>query len=183
MRLVQKAHSFISSSLTEGATAIDMTCGNGMDTLYLSTSVGKSGKVFAFDKQGEAISRTEKILIDNECYDQVELTKACHSEMEKYLPLEIKESVSAISINLGYLPKGDHSIITTAKTTIPALELAYKWMKSGAAMTIIAYRGHQGGEAEARAINILLKDNEWDYIEYKGNMKKDSPILYMITKS
>ena len=182
MRLVQKAHDFISCSITKGSTVIDMTCGNGIDTLYLSNSVKKSGKVFAFDKQDEAILRTRKVLEESKSSENVELIKACHSQIDKHLPLEIKGLIAAITINLGYLPNGDRSVITTASTTITAIEIAYEWMQIGAKMTIIVYRGHYGGDEEAMAVKNILTIKEWQVTKCTGHEKPDSPILYMVTK-
>ena len=48
---------FILEHLREGEVAADFTMGNGNDTLFLSKTVGESGRVYAFDIQEEALIR------------------------------------------------------------------------------------------------------------------------------
>ena len=182
MRLVQKAHEFITTVLRESASAIDMTCGNGMDSLFLARIVGERGNVYAFDIQEEAISRTKELLQENNCAPQANLFKACHSQIELYLPQEIKGHVNSITMNLGYLPKGNHDISTRSKTTIPAMLTAYDWMQSGGVMTVIAYRGHKGGKEEAEEVRKLINEKKWKLSLDQGRKKADSPLLYMISK-
>ena len=47
--LLDLQKSFILGHLHEGDTAVDFTMGNGNDTLFLSETVGESGRVYAFD--------------------------------------------------------------------------------------------------------------------------------------
>ena len=56
---------FILEHLSEGDVAVDFTMGNGNDTLFLSRTVGESGRVYAFDIQEEALISTSKFLEDN----------------------------------------------------------------------------------------------------------------------
>ena len=49
---------FILSHLGVGDVAVDFTMGNGNDTLFLSRTVGESGRVYAFDIQEEALAST-----------------------------------------------------------------------------------------------------------------------------
>ena len=49
---------FILEHLGEGDVAVDFTMGNGGDTLFLSKTVGESGRVYAFDIQEEALNST-----------------------------------------------------------------------------------------------------------------------------
>jgi predicted methyltransferase len=182
MRLVQKAHQFISTALKDSGCAIDMTCGNGMDSLFFARIVGEKGNVYAFDIQEEAISKTKELLQENHCASQAKLFKACHSQIERYLPQEKKGHVNSIAMNLGYLPKGNHDISTKSKTTIPAILIAYDWMKLGGAMTIIAYRGHKGGKDEAEQVGKLISEKEWKVSIDQGIKKAESPLLYMISK-
>ena len=56
---------FILEHLGEGDIAVDFTMGNGGDTLFLSKTVGESGKVYAFDIQEEALTSTRAFLEEN----------------------------------------------------------------------------------------------------------------------
>ena len=51
---------FILEHLGEGEVAVDFTMGNGNDTLFLSKTVGESGRVYAFDIQEEAINQSKE---------------------------------------------------------------------------------------------------------------------------
>ena len=49
---------FILNHLKEGDVAVDFTMGNGNDTLFLSQTVGKEGRVYAFDIQAQAVAQS-----------------------------------------------------------------------------------------------------------------------------
>jgi hypothetical protein len=65
-------------------------------------------------------------------------------------------SVSAVMFNLGYLPRGDHAIITQSDSTVPAIAAAVKALRDGGVMTVLCYRGHAGGPEEYAAVERLL---------------------------
>lgn len=48
----------------------------------------------------------------------------------------------------GYLPTGDQDIITKAETTLQALDAAMDILDVGGVISIAAYIGHPGGQAE-----------------------------------
>ena len=48
-----------------------------------------------------------------------------HEHMENY----VRENVSAITFNFGYLPGGDHQIATQADTSIQAIEAGLRLLK------------------------------------------------------
>ena len=52
---------------------------------------------------------------------------------------------SVVAFNLGYLPKGDKSVITEIRSTIQALESAISLVRPKGVITIVSYVGHQGG--------------------------------------
>ena len=96
--------------------------------------------------------------------------------------MSFKGKVSAIMLNLGYLPGGDRQIMTNAKTTVTAVSDAYDWLSCRGGMTVLVYRGHKGGQEENLALKNLIFSNEWNCEIELGNQKDDSPILYMINK-
>ena len=55
---------FIDSKVKPGDVVLDLTMGNGNDTLYLSGKVGQKGKVYAFDIQKEALKNTKMCIRD-----------------------------------------------------------------------------------------------------------------------
>jgi predicted methyltransferase len=147
------SHELISKVVKPGDIVIDATMGNGNDTLFLANLVGEEGKVLAFDIQQLALDNTKKRLIEAKVQDRVELILDGHQNIDKYAP----EGIKAVMFNLGYLPKGDHSIGTRAETTIEAIEKCLKLLcKEGIVMIVIYYGGDSGFE-EKNAVMEYLK--------------------------
>ena len=182
MRLVNHAQKFISEYITQGSTALDLTCGNGHDSLFMAKKVGTLGKLYSFDIQSHAIQNARDLLRSENCITQTNFILRCHTELSDIIPSLIKGKVSAIMLNLGYLPGGDRQIMTMAETTISAVSHAYDWLSYKGGMTILVYRGHKGGQEENLAVKNLILRNEWNCKIELGNQKNDSPILYMISK-
>jgi len=132
---------YLRKTLKEGDTAVDATIGNGYDTEFLRTLVGASGKVIGFDIQKTAINNTRALLEGKNISDNVVLHLSSHSEMDKY----IEEPVKAVVFNLGYLPKGDHKIMTTPETTIVAIEKALKLIADDGIIAVVIYHGGDSG--------------------------------------
>lgn len=139
-------------ALGEGDVAVDATVGNGHDTLFLAEQVGASGRVWGFDVQGEAIRRTKRRLEQHDVLDRVNLVQRGHEGMESVLPDDQREHVRAVMFNLGYLPGGDRTRITTPETTVPALEASLRVMAPGGVLCAVLYSGHPGGAEEATAV-------------------------------
>jgi tRNA1(Val) A37 N6-methylase TrmN6 len=165
-----------------GDVVIDATCGRGQDTLFLARLVGLGGKVWAFDRQTEAIAATRRLLDDNDCGERVQLVQDDHARMNKY----ITEPVQACMFNLGYLPGGDHRIITRAETTIAAISCALDILVDGGFLTIVAYPGHAGGQSEFRAVSEFLQGLSQNYCEIMEisfiNQANFPPHLFLIQK-
>ncbi|MBE7021392.1 MAG: methyltransferase domain-containing protein [Ruminococcaceae bacterium] len=132
---------YLKKVIKPGDTVIDATCGNGLDTLYLKELTGKEGKVFGFDIQDIALENTKKLLKEKGQEENVFLTLCSHSELDKY----VCEPVKAVVFNLGYLPKGDHSITTLPETTIVAIEKALQILIPGGIISVMIYHGGDSG--------------------------------------
>ena len=182
MRLVDHAKKFISDSISKGSICIDLTCGNGLDTFFLCEITGESGEVYSFDLQQEAVDITKALMSRTKCIASCEITQACHSQFSSHIPFSCKENVSAVMMNLGYLPGGDHQTTTTPEITEKALESAYEWLRTDGVISVIAYRGHPGGKLEDSAVQKLINKNQWNCRIEFGNKKETSPVLYMIRK-
>lgn len=150
---------YLNKVIKEGDTVIDATCGNGYDTLFLRNKVGKAGKVFGFDIQQVALDNTMSLLLENGVSDGVYLNLASHSELDKY----VKEEVKAVVFNLGYLPKGNHSIMTTPETTIVAIEKSLELLSDEGIIAVIIYHGGDSGFHE--------RDELIKYFERLNNKK------------
>ncbi len=184
--LVKEAHNAISKTLSHGSIAIDATCGNGYDTLFLAQQVGKTGTVYGFDIQQRAVEITEQKLREQQLLSQVQLIHAGHEEMSAYVPVKYHQNINAIMFNLGYLPGSDKAVITKTDTTLIALETACLLLKQSGIITVIAYPGHPGGLQELEAlqnqINALDKSFfQHDILEVdKNDLSK--PKLFFISK-
>lgn len=139
----------ISENVHEGDICIDATAGRGNDTVFLASLAGDTGHVTAFDIQNEAVESTKELLAKNNLTKRADVLLESHSNMDKYFE---KETVSCITFNLGYLPKGDHKIATRKETSIEAIEKGLTLLKRGGIMTIIIYYGGDSGFEEQEAV-------------------------------
>lgn len=166
-----------------GDQVVDATAGNGHDTLYLARRVGEQGRVYAFDIQEEAILHTAARLRAEGFENRVVLIRAGHERLKEFVPPGIK----AVMFNLGYLPGGDHQIITHPDTTVAALEQAADLLAPGGLVTVVVYRGHEGGEEEGRAVLRYvesLNPRQWDVILTEfPNRSPRAPFLVAFQKN
>lgn len=147
------SHELVSKLVKNGDIVVDATMGNGNDTLFLANLVGETGKVYAFDVQQLALDNTKKRLSEAGVSDRAELILDGHQNLDKY----VSKGIKAVMFNLGYLPKGDHSIGTRAETTISALEKSMELLcKEGIIMLVIYYGGDSGFD-EKNAVMDYLK--------------------------
>lgn len=172
---------YLEEVLKFGDVVVDATMGNGYDTIYLSKKVGEEGKVYAFDVQEEALKSTSK-KIEKENIKNVELILDGHQNMDKY----IKEEVSCIVFNLGYLPRAKHKIITKADTTILAIKKGLELLKPNGIMSIAIYSGHEGGMEEKNAVYEFTKSLDQNYFNVLStnfiNQINNPPELLLIEK-
>ena len=139
---------YISQYIVEGDTVVDATAGNGNDTLKLCSAVGERGLVYAFDIQKEALNSTKNKLIDANMTN-FKLIQSCHSVMDNYISAPVK----AVVFNLGYLPGGDHSIHTTADTTVKAINKSLALLTKDGFVSVSIYYGKNSGTDEKE--NVL----------------------------
>ncbi|KUO74906.1 MAG: SAM-dependent methyltransferase [Clostridia bacterium BRH_c25] len=142
------SHEIINKTVKQGDTVVDATMGNGNDTLLLAGLVGDKGKVYSFDIQECALINTRKKLEEAGISGYVELIRDGHQNIDKYAAKGIK----AVMFNLGYLPKGDHSIGTKADTTIEALRKSMELLMAGGIIMMVIYYGGDSGFDEKEAV-------------------------------
>lgn len=139
---------FLEKIIEKGHVVIDATMGNGYDTVYLGNLVGENGKVYAFDVQEEALTSTRKKVVRDNMEDRIELILDGHENLDKY----VKEEVSCVVFNLGYLPRAKHMVITKPDTTLEAIKKSLELLKPNGIISIAAYIGHEGGLDEKNYI-------------------------------
>lgn len=174
---------FISEPVKNGSTVVDATAGNGKDTLFLARLVGPRGRVYAFDIQEEALQKT-RVLLEKEGFaERVVLIHASHEEMERLVP----GPVDAVIFNLGYLPGGDHSLVTRADTTTKALRSALNLLRPGGRVGLVVYTGHVGGREEHdMVVNLAsaLDGNLYRAIKINFiNRAAHAPVVIIIEKA
>jgi glycine/D-amino acid oxidase-like deaminating enzyme len=157
--LTQLAHSIVRRAFRAGDQVLDATAGNGYDTVFLAGLAG-ARFVTAIDIQPQAIESTWARL--GEWGSEVRLITGDHAEvLERVLQAGVESgSVSglcaqlygAIMFNLGYLPRSDRTVTTQPETTLRALSASLRLLRPGGVLTVIAYRGHEGGVAEYSAV-------------------------------
>jgi SAM-dependent methyltransferase len=153
--LYEQAHDWLLPALQPGATAIDATCGNGYDTLFLCRTLGSGSNVVGIDIQEDAIRRTGELLKENGF--RAILRQADHAEMDQsFEKMQIK-SIDAAILNLGYLPHGDHTITTQCASTLHALRSIVGMASNSFRLSIVAYRGHPGGATEEDAVRSYFQ--------------------------
>lgn len=174
---------FILEHLKEGDVAVDFTMGNGNDTLFLSKTVGETGKVYAFDIQPEALDSTRAHLEANGAPENYTLICASHHLAGEY----VKEKIAAGMFNLGYLPRSGRKALTTKReTTLPAVAAAISMLKPGGALIVAIYPGHEEGKLEGEELSeylATLSKYEICPSQFRILNSPDSPYFFLIEKS
>ncbi len=179
---VLTARRYISLCVSDGDRVIDATCGNGHDTLFLAKIVGEKGKVLSFDIQPEALANTRRLLEANNLADRVCLIQSGHERMDDH----VHKKVAAVMFNLGYLPGGDHRIITRPDSTVTALAKSLQLLRAGGIVTMVVYNGHEGGREEKEALlNYCsnLNQEHFTVLSYTIlNQMNDPPSLLVLER-
>jgi SAM-dependent methyltransferase len=192
-RIVPFSHEYLSEILLAGDTAVDLTAGNGHDTLFLRQVVGAGGKVFAFDLQAKALEKTaERLAAEGlACKNHdtpasgyppgVHLVNASHAMLTDY----VEPPVQAVIANLGYLPGGNRNIVTRSDSTLSALDQAAGLLAPGGRISVVVYVGHEGGEEESQAVALwfaALPAGDWETIRFQVMNRSESPYLLLAEK-
>ena len=174
---------FLLEHIGEGDTVVDFTMGNGNDTLFLSKTVGESGRVFAFDIQEEALISTRKHLEENAAPENYTLICASHHRVREFVDGPIKASI----FNLGYLPRSGKKAVTTLReTTYPAVVRALELLAPDGVLIVAIYPGHEEGRLEGDMLRDYFKTLSRFRIcasEFHILNSPDSPYFYLLEKS
>ncbi|HIJ96270.1 MAG TPA: class I SAM-dependent methyltransferase [Desulfuromonadales bacterium] len=179
---VPLSHLLVRSCLRPGDTAIDATCGNGYDTLFLAESVGPDGQVWGFDIQQQAITETERRVTEAGLSARVSLIHDGHQNLLRH----VTAPVQTVLFNLGYLPGGDRSIITRPDTTTPAMDQSLALLAPTGVLAITIYPGHSGGSDEQQTVerwaNVLKPRHYHSWRMAQNNVAADAPYLLFVQK-
>ncbi|MDD5492585.1 MAG: class I SAM-dependent methyltransferase [bacterium] len=150
---VTLAHNFLTRTLKPGDVAVDATVGNGHDTLLLAELVAPTGRIYGFDIQAQALAQAAQLICAHG-YQQ-DLVTFFHQGHEHMAEL-VLEPVDAVVFNLGYLPGGDHRLVTRPQSTVQAVQGSLKILRPGGIVCLVVYTGHPGGQEELACLEGFL---------------------------
>jgi predicted methyltransferase len=192
--LIDWSHRLLAEILQPGDLAVDLTAGNGSDTLFLAEQVGRSGLVLAFDIQRQALAKTAVFLEAAgikpvlhqgrrapKTRSGVVLVPAGHEAVADYLPAAPKAFIA----NLGYLPGGDKSIITRPNTTLKAINAALAGLAPHGRLAVVVYVGHPGGRDEGEQLELMLQELSpagWEVTRIQALNRQLAPYLLVVEK-
>ncbi len=175
-QVTEFCHRFLEDYIMENDCCVDATAGNGWDTEFLCHMAGAGGKLYAFDIQKGALEHTRQRLGESGMLERAVLIEDGHEHMKEY----IKEPVSAIVFNFGYLPGGSHQIATRPETSIAAVRQGLELLKPGGIMSLCIYSGRDTGYEEKDTLLQLLKEldpEKWLVIASSYYNRKNDPPL------
>lgn len=144
---VKFVQDFLAARLVHPRLCVDATCGNGGDTAFLCRLAGPEGRVLGFDIQPEAIASTRARLKKQGL--TAELICDSHASLLQYVR---PGTADIVMFNFGWLPGADHSVFSTADSSIPALEAALAALRTGGVLSAILYSGRVIGTDEKQSI-------------------------------
>lgn len=174
---------FWKRQLVSGDTAIDATCGNGNDTLFLA-KLPLSG-LFALDIQPAAIEKTRELLAGHLNEEELKRVALCHMSHEDLRKVPCPIPPSLIVYNLGYLPGGDKSLTTKTESTLESIGSALSILGDAGAISITCYPGHAEGEKEENEILRMaesLPSSLWEVRHHRWMNRARSPSLLWIAR-
>ena len=182
---VEFQHHLWLDALVTAKTIVDITCGNGHDTVYLLSHCHENSHVYAIDIQEVALTRTKEKLLKElpQAMKQVELILGSHDSVLETLPVS---TIDLMVGNLGYLPNADHQIIkqTTSKNKDVSKGLAK--LSVHGLCTIVAYPGTEAGRKEAEDLEeyiASMNQKEFHCSTWRPlNQANQPPILYIIRR-
>ncbi len=182
MRILELVPLHLRPLLQAGDSVVDATAGNGHDALWLAKAVAPTGCVHAFDVQADALSNTQQRLAEAGFADMLQTHHCSHEDMAQHVPAGQR----VILFNLGYLPGAQHELTTRTDSTLPALRAALDLLAVHGRLCVMAYPGHEGGEAEFKAVSELFKSLPLSRFTvtcttcYNGSNR--APVLFSVEK-
>jgi tRNA G37 N-methylase Trm5 len=146
--IIDIAHHLMRAYIAKNDIVVDMTMGNGYDTLFLANI---SKFVYAFDIQKQALESTQKRLNEYNITN-TKLILDSHEHINQYVT-----QYKYVIYNLGYLPNSDKSITTTSQTTLNSLKAVLKTIEEGGIVFMVIYPGHEEGKKESDDLEDFFK--------------------------
>lgn len=176
MSHLQLAKDFWRGHLRPHDYAIDATCGNGNDTLFLAQLC----HVIGLDIQPQAIQNTEELLAKHG--KKAVLHRLSHALIDQ---IPLPHPPRLIVYNLGYLPRGDKSLTTLTQTTLESVQKSVELLADDGALSITCYPGHDEGLKEEEALLRFaesLPSHEWAVSHHRWINRLRAPSLLWIAR-
>lgn len=173
---IDLAHHFWKLLIRPGDGAIDATCGNGHDTLFLA-QICKA--VVSLDIQEKALHTAQARLAEHGL-SNVRFLQMNHATLP-----DTEFPIRLIVYNLGYLPGGDKELTTLVKTTLKSVQEALIRVESEGMLSITCYPGHPEGAREEEALLAFsdrLDQNAFSVSHHTWKNRKSGPSLLLIQK-
>ena len=174
--------------------AVDATCGNGHDRLFLAETQrpvqgGQGVSLLGCDVQQAALDATAKLLEQNGLLGNARLLPRSHAHAgEEIIRIRAERgetiSLCAAMYNLGFLPRSDKSVITRSDSTLASLKAILPLLFRDGLVSVHAYGGHPGGKEEMEAVDAWCADlpvDGWLCARYSMHNKTRTPeALFLI---
>ncbi|MCD6188161.1 MAG: class I SAM-dependent methyltransferase [Desulfuromusa sp.] len=195
-KVVKWGQELLSEVVQPGDLVVDLTAGNGQDTLELFRFVGSTGQVIGFDIQTQALLATRDRMVSAGAQVRlhlhdiqlvpseagIDLLAISHTEIAKVLPAAPKGVIA----NLGYLPGGQLELVTRPESTVSALEQTCSLLQAGGRLAVVVYPGHPGGAEEGIAVTdffTALDPVTFQVIQLQVSNRPQAPFLFVAEKT
>ena len=194
-KVVKWGQELLSEVVQPGDLVVDLTAGNGQDTLELFRLVGQTGQVIGFDIQTQALLATRDRMVSAGAQVRlhqhdiqplpseagIDLLAMSHTEIARVLPAAPKGVIA----NLGYLPGGQQELVTRPESTVSALDQACSLLLAGGRLAVVVYPGHPGGVEEGTAVTdffTALDPVTFQVIQLTVSNRPQAPFLFVAEK-
>lgn len=185
---LELAHQTWHRLLSPGDTVVDATCGRGHDTLALSQLVladGISGYVWGLDIQPSALAATHRRLAATLTPQQLARVTLHLGDHATPPPALLSHSLKLVVYNLGYLPGGDKTLVTTSENTLLSLHTFASHITPGGAISVMCYVGHPGGQTECDAILAWASTlpRHWNVCCHRWLNAENAPLWLLLQRA
>lgn len=170
----------LNTLLKDKKVLVDMTAGNGHDSLRILKMQPNYEKIYIYDIQEKAIENTKKLLNSYGYKNCIYLNKS-HDDLSF-----IKEKIDFAIYNLGYMPGANKELVTKSESTIKSISSLLGKLNSGAVVIVTAYPGHEEGFIECERVDNYLRkldQKEYNVLKLEFTNQKNKPCkTYILEK-
>ncbi|WP_298705148.1 class I SAM-dependent methyltransferase [uncultured Veillonella sp.] len=181
---VKLQHTFWQDSLEQAKVIVDATLGNGQDFLYLAAHASPGAELWGIDIQPLALEKSKELLTSKLEHNHAAYHFILGSHEQVIEDTAFSGRIDLLVFNLGYLPGGNHDLMTHSDTTIKALKAGLTKLNQSGLITIVAYPGTDMGKGESERVLEFIKtlpQRQYDVSTWAPvNQVNNPPILYII---